>query len=91
MASCRTCGVSWRAAQLLLCVVLALLLPLAPGSAGAQQAKLETAYVVLGADGAIARAVASGAAECPSIDLFISPKGKPRFKCALTPTSARCD
>ena len=69
MARCRTCGVSWRAAQLLLCVVLALLLPLAPGSAGAQQAKLETAYVVLGADGAIARAVVSGAAECPSIDL----------------------
>ena len=68
MAECRTGGVSRRSAAFVFCALLALLLPLAPGSAGAQPAKLETAYVVLGADGAIARAVLSGATECPSID-----------------------
>jgi hypothetical protein len=71
MAECRTGGVSRRAAAFFfsaLLALVALLLPLAPGTAGAEQANLETAYVVLGADGAMARAVLPGAAECPRIE-----------------------
>jgi hypothetical protein len=37
--------------------------------AAAQSGKLESAYVVLGGQGAIARAIFSGTTECPTIDL----------------------
>jgi Calcineurin-like phosphoesterase len=70
IAASRTCGfLRWRAAALVLCGMLAMPLATPPGSADAQSAKLETAYVVLGADGAIARAILSDATECPMIDI----------------------
>ncbi|MGZ9086891.1 MAG: hypothetical protein ACXW3R_15460 [Rhodoplanes sp.] len=42
---------------------------LAPSPAAAQSGKIETAYVVLGEDGAIARAILSNTSECPTIDV----------------------
>lgn len=41
----------------------------APAAAAAQPGTLEAAYVVLGGDGAIARAILSGTDECPAINL----------------------
>ncbi len=61
-------GARWRIAALALGAASATLIALAPGSVNAQSANLETAYVVLGADSAIVRAVLSGATECPMID-----------------------
>lgn len=41
----------------------------APGIAAAETGTLETAFVVLGGDGAVARAILSGTSECPAIRL----------------------
>jgi hypothetical protein len=48
-------------------LMLALTFPLAPLCAQAQLPKLEAAYVVLGPQGAVARAVLAGASNCPAI------------------------
>jgi hypothetical protein len=49
--------------------LLALALGLAPCSAAAQSPTLETAYVVLGAQGAVARAILANATQCPAITI----------------------
>jgi hypothetical protein len=49
--------------------VLASALALAPQTAQAQSAKLESAYVVLGPQGAVARAIVAEATRCPAITI----------------------
>jgi calcineurin-like phosphoesterase family protein len=49
--------------------MLALAFALVPHGAAAQPSKLEAAYVVLGAQGAIARAVLSDTTQCPAITI----------------------
>ena len=46
---------------------------LTPAPATAQSAKLEAAYVVVGGEGAVARAILSDTAECPAITIGTSP------------------
>src|SRR5262245_5236932 len=49
--------------------LLALVFALAPSGAAAQSPALEAAYVVLGAQGAVARAVLANATQCPAITI----------------------
>ena len=54
-------------------VLLARSLRSTPAPATAQSAKLEAAYVVVGGEGAVARAILSDTAECPAITIGTSP------------------
>jgi hypothetical protein len=65
----RATGVSRRRALQVLAVLAGAAAAVAPGAAAAPAATLEAAYVVLGGEGAVARAILSGATECPAITL----------------------
>jgi hypothetical protein len=58
-----------RAAASTLTGAVLALAALAPSPGSAQTGKIETAYVVVGEDGPIARAILSNASECPTIDI----------------------
>ena len=58
-----------RSARLAAASALLLTAALAPLGAAAQSPKLEAAYVVLGPQGLVARAVLANAADCPAITI----------------------